>query len=301
MSALVAQFEASRPRLMGLAYRMLGSRSDAEDVLQDAYLRILEVPAEKLRNAEAYLMTVVSRLCLDQAKSARAKREVYVGPWLPEPIVDQAAPSPESIVALADDLSFALLVTLQKLSPAERAAFLLHDVFDSSFNEIAETLGRSEAACRQLAARARKAVVSERPGKPATPAAHQALLHSFLEALRSGDVSRMTALLKADVVSYSDGGGVKIAALRPIFGADKVARFYLGVTRKHEAQGGTSYWIERTINGLPGFIGYSDGELDHTFNISVEEGKIAAIFVVRNPTKLGAVVAAESAGGSGEV
>ncbi len=292
MNALAAQFEASRARLMGLAYRMLGSRSDAEDILQDAYLRILEVPAEQVRNAEAYLMTVVSRLCLDQAKSARARREVYVGPWLPEPIVDQQAPSPENIVALADDLSFALLVTLQKLSPAERAAFLLHDVFDSSFKDVAEMLGRSEAACRQLAARARKAVIADGPTKPAEPATHKVLLNSFIDAMVSGDYSRMTALLKADVVSYSDGGGVKLSALRPIVGADKVARFYLGLARKHHERGGTSRWVEQTINGLPGFVIYVDDELDHTLSLSIDGDRIAAIYVVRNPAKLEAVVEA---------
>ncbi len=291
MTALAAQFEASRPRLMGLAYRMLGSRSDAEDILQDAYLRVLEVPAEKVDNAEAYLMTVVSRLCLDQARSARARREVYVGPWLPEPLVGEERASPETIVALADDLSFALLVTLQTLSPAERAAFLLHDVFDHSFKEVAETLGRSEAACRQLAARARKAITAGRPAKPAEPAAHKALLHSFIEAMVSGDMSRMTALLKADVVTYSDGGGAKLAALRPIFGADKVARFYLGLARKHHERGGTSRWVEQTINGQPGLVVFVDEELDHTLTIAVDDGRISAIYVVRNPAKLTQVMA----------
>ncbi|MEQ8651197.1 MAG: sigma-70 family RNA polymerase sigma factor [Kiloniellales bacterium] len=289
MNPLVASFEASRERLMGLAYRMLGSRSDAEDILQDAYLRILEVRPDKVRNAEAYLMTVVSRLCLDQAKSARRRREVYVGPWLPEPIVDQTAPSPESIVALADDLSFALLLTLQKLSPAERAAFLLHDVFDAPFSEIAETLNRSEAACRQLATRARKAVASGRPGRPAPVAEHKLLLQKFLETLASGDISQLTALLKADAVAYSDGGGAKQAALNPIYGADKVARFFLGLARKHQRNGGTSRWVELTINGLPGVIGYFDSELDSSFTLAVDEGRIAAIYMVRNPAKLGAV------------
>ncbi len=289
MTGLAASFEASRPRLMGLAYRMLGSRSDAEDVLQDAYLRVLEAPAATIRNAEAYLMTVVSRLCLDRAKSARARREVYVGPWLPEPVEEELAASPEAIVALADDLSFALLVTLERLSPAERAAFLLHDVFDLSFKEVAETLERSEAACRQLAARARRAVAEHRPGRPAPPAQHRALLKGFLEALDSGDAMGLRRLLKEDVVAYSDGGGAKLAALRPIVGAENVTRFFLGLARKEQARGGEIRVEERQINGLPGYLVYLDGALDHSLSIAVDEGRIQAFYMVRNPAKLHAV------------
>ncbi len=286
MSDLPASFEASRGRLMGLAYRMLGSRADAEDILQDAFLRILKRPAEQVRNAEAYLVTLVTRLCLDQARSARARREVYVGPWLPEPILDQEETTPESLVELADDLSFALLLTLERLTPAERAAFLLHDVFDLSFKEVADTLERSEAACRQLAARARRAVAESRPGRPATPEAHRDLLRGFAEALASGDASRLGSLLKADVVAYADGGGVKLAALRPILGADRVARFFLGITRKAREEGRVTRFEERRINGQPGFLVYLDGALDQSLTIAVDAGRIQVIYVVRNPDKL---------------
>src|SRR3954449_7345926 len=170
-----------RGRLLGLAYRMLGSRSDAEDVVQDAYLRF--AGAQDIHNAEAFLVTVVTRLCLDRLKSARAQREVYVGPWLPEPVCDAEGLSPEAATELADDLSFALLLALDRLSPMERAAFLLHDVFDTPFSEIAAMLGRSEEACRQLATRARRAVRDERPLPAARPDNHARLLTAFGEAV----------------------------------------------------------------------------------------------------------------------
>src|SRR5437773_5233340 len=173
-----------RGRLLGLAYRMLGSRSDAEDIVQDAYLRF--TGARDVRNPEAFLVTVVTRLCLDRLKSAKAQREVYVGPWLPEPVCDAEGLSAEAATELADDLSFALLLALDRLSPAERAAFLLHDVFDAPFSEIAATLDKSEAACRQLATRARKAVREARPAPPAPQEAHTRLLAAFINAVSSG-------------------------------------------------------------------------------------------------------------------
>lgn len=283
---------SSRGRLQGLAYRMLGSHADAEDIVQEAYLRVRGRDQDGIRNLEAFLFTTVTRLCLDQLKSARARREVYVGPWLPEPVIDTESLSPEQATELADDLSFALLLTLEKLSAPERAAFLLHDVFDTSFAQIAETLGKSEAACRQLAARARKAVKSARPAQPAPPEAHKTLLTKFAEAVATGDLSRLQALLAADAVSYSDGGGVKLAALNPVVGADKVARFFVGLFQKHEARGGRSELQIASVNGLPGFVIYVDGELDHTLSIEVEDGQIRAIYVVRNPDKLRAVSAA---------
>ena len=175
-----------RGRLLGLAYRMLGSRSDAEDVVQDAYLRF--AGAQDVHNAEAFLVTVVTRLCLDRLKSARAQREVYVGPWLPEPVFDAEGLSADAATELADDLSFALLLALDRLSPLERAAFLLHDVFDTPFPEIAAMLDRTEAACRQLASRARRAVRDDRPAPAKAPDNHARLLQAFGEAVASGNV-----------------------------------------------------------------------------------------------------------------
>jgi RNA polymerase sigma-70 factor (ECF subfamily) len=272
-----------RPRLLGLAYRMLGSRSDADDVLQDAYLRFAE--AQDVHNPQAFLVTVVTRLCLDRLKSARARREVYVGPWLPEPIVDAEAMSPDAATELADDLSFALLLALDRLSPLERAAFLLHDVFDMPFADVARTLERTEAACRQLATRARQAVRKERPAPPAPLESHAKLLAAFNHAIASGDVAKLASLLQADAIMLSDGGGRKIAALNPIHGAEKIARFFVGVTRKNLSQ--HEVRIEPAIiNGSYGALLYLDGEFDQTISLAIDGDKIAAIYLVRNPDKL---------------
>lgn len=288
MSARADPLAAYRPKLLGLAYRMLGSRADAEDVLQDAYLRL--AGAHDVRNEEAFLVTTVTRLCLDRLKSARAKREIYVGPWLPEPVLDADALSPHAATEIADDLSFALLLALERLTPTERAAFLLHDVFDASFAEIAATLGKSEAACRQLASRARKAVREGRPNQAAPPDTHARLLAAFGEAVASGDVTRLAALLRADAIALSDGGGVKPAALNPIYGADKVARFYIGLARKYR-EGGKSWRFEPAqINGALGLLIYLDGALDQTLSIAIDGEHIAAIYAVRNPEKLARLI-----------
>jgi RNA polymerase sigma-70 factor (ECF subfamily) len=270
-----------RGRLLGLAYRMLGSRSDAEDIVQDAYLRF--AGAQDVHNAEAFLVTVVTRLCLDRLKSARAQREVY-GPWLPEPVFDAEGLSADAATELADDLSFALLLALDRLSPLERAAFLLHDVFDTPFSEIAAMLDRTEAACRQLATRARRAVRDERPAPAARPDNHARLLQAFGEAVTSGDVARLAELLREDAVAITDGGGRKTAARNPIQGADKIARFFLGLAAKNA---GHEIRVEPAmINGAIGALLYLDGELDHTMSMAISGEKIAAIYIVRNPDKL---------------
>jgi RNA polymerase sigma-70 factor (ECF subfamily) len=277
-----------RGRLLGLAYRMLGSRSDAEDVVQDAYLRF--AGAEDVHNPEAFLVTVVTRLCLDRLKSARAQREVYVGPWLPEPVFDAEGLSAEAATELADDLSFALLLALDRLSPLERAAFLLHDVFDTPFSEIAAMLDRTEAACRQLATRARRAVRDERPAPAATPDNHARLLQAFGEAVTSGNVARLAELLREDAVAITDGGGRKTAARNPIQGADKIARFFIGLAAKNA---GHEIRVEPAmINGAIGALLYLDGELDHTMSMAISGEKIAAIYIVRNPDKLRHLAAA---------
>ena len=271
-----------RGRLLGLAYRMLGSRSDAEDVVQDAYLRF--AGAQDVHNAEAFLVTVVTRLCLDRLKSARAQREVYIGPWLPEPVFDAEGLSADAATELADDLSFALLLALDRLSPMERAAFLLHDVFDTPFSEIAAMLDRTEAACRQLATRARRAVRDERPAPAARPDNHARLLQAFGEAVTSGDVARLAELLREDAVAITDGGGRKTAARNPIQGADKIARFFIGLAAKNA---GHEIRVEPAmINGAIGALLYLDGELDHTMSMAISGEKIAAIYIVRNPDKL---------------
>ncbi len=271
-----------RGRLLGLAYRMLGSRSDAEDVVQDAYLRF--AGAQDVHNREAFLVTVVTHLCLDRLKSAKAQREIYVGPWLPEPVFDTEGLSADAATELADDLSFALLLALDRLSPLERAAFLLHDIFDMPFSEIAGMIGRTEPACRQLATRARRAVCDARPAPAATPDSHARLLTAFVEAVASGDLSRLAGLLREDAIAMTDGGGRKPAALNPIRGAGKISRFFIGVTGKNS---GRDIRIEPTmINGTVGALLYIDGELDHSMSMAIDGDRIAAIYIVRNPDKL---------------
>jgi RNA polymerase sigma-70 factor (ECF subfamily) len=271
-----------RGRLLGLTYRMLGSRSDADDVVQDAYIRF--AGAQDIRNPEALLVTIVTRLCLDRLKSAKAQREIYVGPWLPEPVFDAEGLAADTATELADDLSFALLLALDRLSPLERAAFLLHDVFDKPFSDIARMLDRTEVSCRQLATRARRAVRDARPAPAATPDNHARLLSAFSEAVASGDVSRLAGLLREDAVAVTDGGGRKTAALNPIIGADKIARFFIALAAKNA---GRDIRIEPTmINGMVGALLYMDGEVDHTLSMTLDGDRIAAIYIVRNPDKL---------------
>jgi RNA polymerase sigma-70 factor, ECF subfamily len=227
---------------------------------------------------------VVTRLCLDRLKSARAQREIYVGPWLPEPVFDAEGLSPDAATELADDLSFALLLALDRLSPLERAAFLLHDVFDLQFSEVARMIDRTEAACRRLATRARRAVRDARPAPAATPDGHARLLNAFAEAVASGDVSRLAGLLREDAIAMTDGGGRKIAALNPIRGADKIARFFISLAAKNADR---HTRIEPTmINGTVGALLYLDGELDHSLSMAIDGERIAAIYIVRNPDKL---------------
>ena len=279
-------FEAHRGRLTGLAYRMLGSRADAEDAVQDAWLKWAGADRSAVANEEAYLVTIVTRICLDRLKSARAKREIYVGPWLPEPIADAEALSPHAATELADDLSFALLLALERLSPLERAAFLLHDVFDAPFADVAATLGRSEAAVRQLAARARKAVREERPGRPARAEEHERLLAAFMAAVSARDPDALKAVLREDAVVLSDDGGRKAAALNPIRGAERAARFFFGLLRKFDARGVRVEARPARVNGAPGLLIYLDGALDEAVTIDSDGERITAVYVVRNPDKL---------------
>ncbi len=263
-----------RSFLVGLAYRMLGSVAEAEDVVQDAFVRVSDVPnISDIREPRAYLARVVTRLCLDRLKSARARREEYVGMWLPEPLVeDPAAP-------IAEDLSMALMLALERLSPLERAAFLLHDVFDMDYSAVAQMLERSEAACRQLAARAREHVRTEKPRF----SADDKIVDAFAAAVATGDVATLAGLLAEDAIFYSDGGGKKKAALNPIYGRDKIVRFADGIRTKRP----TLTSVERVrINGLPGFVLHSDDGVE-TIAFEVDAGLVTRIYAVRNPDKLG--------------
>jgi RNA polymerase sigma-70 factor (ECF subfamily) len=270
-------FEHHRRYLVGIAYRMLGSVAEAEDAVQDAFLRWQGVDSEEVDEPRAYLARVVTRLCLDRLKSAQRRREQYVGTWLPEPIVGEPAPA-----NIAEDISFALLMTLERLSPLERAAFLLHDVFDMDYPEIAAALGRSQAACRQLAARAREHVRSERPRFEPDRDDEVRLADAFAAAVKSGDIAALATLLAEDAVLYSDGGGKRAAALNPIYGRKKIVRFFAGVSRKQPL---SATGVPTRVNGLPGFV-LHDGDTVETLALEIREGRIVALYSVRNPDKL---------------
>lgn len=281
-------FEQHRGTLEGIAYRMLGTLDEARDVVQDTYLKLDGVELSQLDNPRAWLITVCSRLALNQLRSARSRREHYVGEWLPEPLPLSVDENPASRAELDETLSVALLVALEKLTPAERAAFLLHDVFDLSFDEVAATLQRTNASCRQLARRARQRVRDGRPRFQASPEEHQRLLEGFFSAAREGDLGRFSSLLADDVELYSDGGG-KVAALpRVLHGAANVAAFLVAVFddyRRTQTPLRAEYcWL----NGAPGLL-ILEGDLPATaITLDVSEGKIQGMFAVRNPDKLGA-------------
>jgi RNA polymerase sigma-70 factor (ECF subfamily) len=275
----VSDFERHRPFLGGLAYRMLGSVAEADDVVQDAFLRWREVDRAAIAEPRAYLARVVSRLCLDRMKSASHRREQYVGTWLPEPVVAEPAQT------LADDLSVALLLALERLSPLERAAFLLHDVFDMDYAAVGDAIEHSEAACRQLAARARAHVQQDRPRYPANETDARQLTDAFVTAVATGDMDRLTRLLADDAVLYADGGGKKRAALNPIVGKDKIVRFYEGIRAKSSGGIAVNRATPATLNGLPGFV-FDTADGKETLAIEVAGGAIVAIYNIRNPDKV---------------
>ena len=289
-------FERLRGRLFGIAYRMTGTATDAEEILQDAWLRWQDVDRSSVRDPDAYLAKVVTNLSIRQLTSARARRETYVGQWLPEPVVDTSGLAADSRTELAEDLSVALLLILDQLSPLERGAFLLHDVFDFSFSEVGTALERSEAACRQLASRARAHVRAARPRGAIHPPArsgqidekHATLMSAFAAATASGDLNRLTQMLASDVRIVTDGGGKVRSALEVIEGADRAARFLVEVTRKRPG----AWWRDdftvrfATINDLPGVIVDAPEGPVQTTAFEIEGDVIRALYVVRNPDKL---------------
>ncbi|MCP1833688.1 RNA polymerase sigma-70 factor (ECF subfamily) [Bradyrhizobium sp. USDA 4518] len=270
-----ADFAPLRPGLMRVAYRMLGSVADAEDMVQEAFIRWMKADRSEVRETEAFLRRTVTRLCLDQLKSARRQRETYVGPWLPDPVVEEQD----------DDVTLPLMLALERLSPLERAAFLLHDVFGLGFDEVAATIQRTPATCRQLAGRARNHIREARPRFQIEKQRGIALAEAFFAASRSGDMKALGAMLAADVSVHADGGGKRPAANKPILGFDAVMRLHESLAahfRNHSSH------LVRTgfINGLPGFITLeTDGELSTTA-LDIEDGKVVAIYLVRNPDKL---------------
>ena len=273
------QFQDLRPLLFALAYRRLGTRADAEDVVQEAYLR-WQSAGGQVRSPKSYLTTVVARLALDGLKSAHRQRETYVGPWLPEPLVEPMGTKP---VEMAESLSLAFLRLLESLSPSERVAFLLHEVFDAGYDEVAAALETSEANSRQIVARARRHIQERRPRFAVDRERQAAVLREFIDACATGDPSRLTALLSEDAVLYTDGGGKVSAALNPITGADRVVRFLIGIGQKIPAL----HVQFADVNGGAGAILLDAGGPYGVVALDVtEDGLIANLYVVTNPDKL---------------
>lgn len=275
MNDAAATFDALRPLLLRVAYRMLGSMADAEDVVQDAWIRWASSDRETVRVPEAFLRRVVTRLCLDQLKSARVQREEYVGPWLPDPVVE-----PD----VTEDVTLPLMLALERLSPLERAAFLLHDVFGESFDDIAESLGRDPAACRQLASRAREHVRAEKPRFPVDPARGLEIAQAFFAASR-GKIGQLGEMLAEDVSLYSDGGGKRPAASRVMLGSSEVTRTFAAIARLMRGENGELIRYAY-INGLPGFVTREADGILQTTALLIEKARIKAIYVMRNPDKL---------------
>ncbi|MDN4599253.1 RNA polymerase sigma-70 factor [Leifsonia virtsii] len=279
--AATAEFIAHRNLLFTVAYEMLGSAADAEDVLQETWLRWVKVEGDEVREPRAYLVRIATRLALNRLRSAQHRRESYVGPWLPEPLL--TSPDVAEDVELAESVSMALMVVLETLGPTERAVFVLHDVFGFEFAEIAATLDKTPAAVRQIAHRARAHVEARRPRVSVSAEEARAVLDGFRRAVETGDPQAMLAVLAPDVVLISDGGGVKQAALRPIVGADKVTRFIAGGLRK---TGAVLTSAPTVLNGNPALELYVDGEFDGVLAARVQDGLITGMYVVRNPGKL---------------
>ena len=276
-------FEAVRPRLTALAYRMLGTRAEAEDAVQDVAVRWVRADTEP-DDVTGYLVRATTRLCIDRLRSARRAREAYVGPWLPEPVVAPLRDDPGHAAELADSLQVALLVVLETLRPQERAAFLLREAFGYSYREVGEALGTTEANARQIARRARAHVGTRRLARPERGEA-EALVRAFLQAARDGDLGALGALLDADVTLTSDGGGVVPSALRVVAGADRVGRFVVGVTRKLRRRGAEAEVV--SVGGTPGLVHRQGGEDVAAWSLDVVGGAVRAVFVVVNPDKLG--------------
>lgn len=277
---VLSTFTRLRPRLSRIAYRMLGSQAEADDMVQEAWLRWAGVDHAGVVDADAYLVRLVSRLCLDQMRSARARHETYIGPWLPEPIID-----PDDSLERGEQVTLALMLALERLSPLERASFLLHDVFGQPFAAVAATLDMGEAACRQLASRARAHIQASRPRFPVAPERGREIAEAFLAAAHDGDLSGLRGLLATDVVLHADGGGKRMAVMNPILTQDKVARFFTGVARKHGFVQPPVLW-RGLIDGLPGYITLvNDGGVQSTA-LAIDDDRITAIYITRNPDKL---------------
>jgi RNA polymerase sigma-70 factor (ECF subfamily) len=285
----LTEFDRFRGLLFSIAYRMLGSVADAEDILQEAFIRWHRASEVEVRSTRAFLVTVVSRLCINHLQSARVQREEYVGQWLPEPIVTEANADPFTISRVDESLSMAFLVLLERLGPVERAVFLLREVFDYEYAEIAQAVGKDEANCRQILRRARQhmargRVAEVRPRFKASSEQREQLLTNFLQATSTGDLERLVALLSSDAELRSDGGGKAPAVPNLVYGADNVARAILGGLRKLVPKNLTSRLAR--VNGEPGVVSYLEGRPYSVLTLHVTEDRIKTIYIVTNPEKL---------------
>ncbi len=278
------QFETYRPLLFSIAYRMVGSASDAEDLVQETYLRVRTAPRDEIRSPKSYLSAIITHLCIDYLKSARVQREQYIGPWLPEPLLtSDERLAPLATIEQRESISFAFMVLLESLTPPERAVFLLHDVFDYSYEEIASIIGKSAANCRQLLHRARKGVAERRPRFEPSAEQQRQIIGRFLAACQQGNVDALTEVLAREVTTWSDGGGKAAAATRPLHGRDKVSRFLLGLMSKAPADLAFS---EAEINGQPAVLLWIGGMLYDVMSFEIADGQIQNLRVVLNPDKL---------------
>lgn len=280
-------FNRLRPRLIRIAYRMLGSVTEAEDIVQEGFIRWHQTDRSGVRSEEAFLVRTITRLCLDHLKSARVRRETYVGNWLPEPIFDPSEDEADS------DITLTLMMALERLSPLERAAFLLHDVFGQDFKQIAEAIGRDAATCRQLASRARTHVQKAKPRFPVSGEQGETIAKAFFNASRTGDMQALQSLLADDVILYADGGGIRLSVINPIKTMEHVCRFLEGVSSR------AGYKLppllrQGFIDGLPGFATIESDGIAQTTALEIENGKIKTIYVMRNPEKLGHLQFAKS-------
>ncbi len=287
---MVESFETYRSYLFSIAYRMLGSAMDAEDMVQETYLRAQATPPEEIISLKAFLTTILTRLCMDQLQLARRKRELYVGPWLPEPIITATTPEvvdPQERVDTEETISLAFLLLLEELQPFERAVFLLREVFEYEFAEIATILGKTEVACRRSFSRAKKHLAEHRPRFPASSKTHKQLLTRYFQAVQTGEMTALKDLLAEEVTLWADAGGkIKQAALRPIVGRDAVARFSLGTTRFLPE----NFRVEiAEVNGQAAVIIRTDGQALFVLTIEVEADHIQAIRIIANPEKLARV------------
>lgn len=276
-------FERHRPYLFRVAYGMLGRVVQAEDVVQEAWIRWRNVDRTEVQSDRAYLSTIVTRLCLDELKSARNRREEYVGPFLPEPIVDKEKKTPAEIAELADSLSTAMLVLLENLTPVQRAVFLLYEIFGYDYASVAEVIGKSEVNCRKIGQRARERIEDEKPRFEPGKEEQEQLLKSFMDAINNGNVARLEKLLADEAIAYSDGGGKVTAARKPIYGAKKIIRFLLGTAKNAPADLKIKFV---QVNNRPGMMVWFGERLHSVWSFRIERNLIENIYIVLNPDKL---------------